>query len=119
MATDSVPTPPCAFCGEPTHPHVENLGDEYVCAVACDSCDSYGPPVYGSIVEDVVARAVEKYSRATAVRDLLLAGLQAYLYAVSLGHSDETAHPAWARAEELAREAVAKFTLAGERRSPR
>jgi len=108
-------TPPCVFCGEPTHAFVHNEGGVYSCAVVCSHCDSHGPIVLDGDVEQVKRRAVTAYERGTQVRDRLLVACQRLLDAETEAY-DEGNYQGLVEATELARYAVQAFTLSHERR---
>jgi len=111
---DELTTPPCVFCGEPTHMFVRNDGGCYSGAVMCDHCDSVdstGPIRCGSDIEDVKHRAIAAYERATIVRDRLLKACQRLIEA-----DDADDDAGIAEAIKLARDAVRKFVLSSERR---
>ena len=115
MTDKSYPTPLCVFCGAPTNLIVRNDYDNglYVAAVMCLHCDS-GMQM-GLNLDDVKQRAVEAYQRATEVRDRLRTACQRLLDAEREA-SDEMNYQGLVEATELARDAIQRFTLTGERR---
>jgi len=113
MTDKSYPTPPCVFCGAPTHLLIRNDNGCYVVAVMCPSCDN-GMQL-GLNLDDVKQRAVAAYERATEVRDRLRTACQRLLDAEREA-SDEMNYQGLVEATELARDAIQRFTLADERR---